>query len=164
MRGWGLPEPGELDRVVIVSPHLDDAVLGCGNFMASHPGAYVVTVFAGNPPAYPTDPMRKWDVQSGFSPGDDVMEARRHEDDAALAVLDATPVHLEFIEHRTGDVQPGCLRDGMLPNAREQLGAGGYWNRAGKDCRIATHMGGALNIVLAAQRIDTAAALTDIAG
>jgi LmbE family N-acetylglucosaminyl deacetylase len=119
MRGWGLPEPGELDRVVIVSPHLDDAVLGCGNFMASHPGAYVVTVFAGNPPAYPTDPMRKWDVQSGFSPGDDVMEARRHEDDAALAVLDATPVHLEFIEHSylPGDrpVAPEVLVDVLAP-------------------------------------------------
>ncbi len=99
MRGWGLPEAGELDRIVIVSPHLDDAVLGCGNFMAAHPGAFVVTVFAGNPPEYPTDPMRKWDVQSGLSPGDDVMEIRRHEDDAALDLLEATPVHLEFIEH-----------------------------------------------------------------
>ena len=39
--------------------------------LAGHPGAVVVTVFAGNPPAYPTDPMRKWDVQSGFAPGDD---------------------------------------------------------------------------------------------
>jgi LmbE family N-acetylglucosaminyl deacetylase len=99
MRAWGLPAPDELDRIVIVSPHLDDAVLGCGNFMAAHPGAYVVTVFAGNPPAYPSNPMRKWDVQSGFAPGDDVMETRRHEDDAALDLLEATPVHLEFVEH-----------------------------------------------------------------
>ena len=35
--------------------------------------------------AVPDDPMRKWDVQSGFAPGDDVMEMRRHEDGAALA-------------------------------------------------------------------------------
>ena len=119
MRGWGLPRPGELDRVVIVSPHLDDAVLSCGNFMAVHPGASVVTVFAGNPPAYPTEPMRKWDVQSGFAPGDDVMETRRQEDDAALAVVDATPVHLEFIEHsyNAGDrpVAPEVLVDGLAP-------------------------------------------------
>src|ERR1700693_642199 len=93
MRGWGLPTPGELERVVIVSPHLDDAVLGCGNFMAAHPRVVVVTVFAGNPPEYPANPMRKWDVQSGFGPGDDVMETRRREDHAALAALDATPVH-----------------------------------------------------------------------
>jgi LmbE family N-acetylglucosaminyl deacetylase len=119
MREWGIPEPGELDRVVIVSPHLDDAVLGCANFMAAHPGATVVTVFAGNPPAYPTDPMRKWDVQSGFAPGDDVMETRRHEDDAALAVIDAIPVHLEFVEHtyNPGDrpVAPEVLVEALAP-------------------------------------------------
>ncbi len=98
MRQWGLPKAGELERVVIVSPHLDDAVLGCGRFMAAHPGVTVVTVFAGNPPAYP-DPMRLWDVQSGFGPGDDVMEVRRKEDHAALGMLDATPHHLGFVEH-----------------------------------------------------------------
>ena len=95
---WGLPEAGELDRVVIVSPHLDDAVLGCARFMSVHPGVTVVTVFAGNPEAYP-DPMRLWDVQSGFGPDDDVMEVRRREDRAALALLDATPVHLDYVEH-----------------------------------------------------------------
>ena len=98
MRDWGLPAPGELDRVVVVSPHLDDAVLGCGRFMATYPGVTVVTVFAGNPPAYP-EPMRLWDVQSGFDPGDDVMAARRAEDEAALEILQATPKHLDFIEH-----------------------------------------------------------------
>jgi len=71
MRGWGLPDDGELDRVIVVSPHLDDAVLGCARFMAVHPGVTVVPVFAGNPEAYP-EPMRTWDVQSGFAPGDDV--------------------------------------------------------------------------------------------
>ena len=59
LREWGVPQAGELERVVIVSPHLDDAVLGCANFMAAHRGATVVTVFAGNPPACPTDPMSK---------------------------------------------------------------------------------------------------------
>jgi len=98
MRTWGLPADGELDRVVVVSPHLDDAVLGCARFLAVHPGVTVVTVFAGNPDAYP-EPMRLWDVQSGFGPDDDVMQARRHEDRAALALLDATPMHLDFVEH-----------------------------------------------------------------
>jgi LmbE family N-acetylglucosaminyl deacetylase len=118
MRSWGLAEAGELERVVIVSPHLDDAVLGCGRFMAAHPGVTVVTVFAGNPPVYP-DPMRVWDVQSGFAPGDDVMEARRAEDAAALGVLDATPVHLDFVEYtyNAGDrpVAPAELADGLAP-------------------------------------------------
>jgi LmbE family N-acetylglucosaminyl deacetylase len=116
MRSWGLPEAGELDRVVVVSPHLDDAVLGCARFLAVHPGVTVVTVFAGNPESYPV-PMRAWDVQSGFGPDDDVMEARRREDRAALALLDATPMHLDFIEHtyNPGDrpVSPEVIADGL---------------------------------------------------
>jgi LmbE family N-acetylglucosaminyl deacetylase len=116
MRAWGLPEPGELDRVVIVSPHLDDAVLGCGRFMSVHAGVIVVTVFAGNPPAYP-DPMRLWDVQSGFGPGEDVMEVRRAEDRAALACLDSSPRHLDFVEHsyNPGDrpVAAALVADGL---------------------------------------------------
>ena len=121
MRGWGLPEDGEMDRVVIVSPHLDDAVLGCARLMAAHPGVTVVTVFAGNPPAYP-EPMRTWDVQSGFGPDDDVMEARRREDRAALALLDATPVHLGFVEHtyNPGDhtVRRETIADGLVAALR----------------------------------------------
>jgi LmbE family N-acetylglucosaminyl deacetylase len=98
MRDWGLLTDAEVERVVIVSPHLDDAVLGCGLFMLAHPGATVVTVFAGNPPAYPTA-MRYWDVQGGFGPDDDVMAVRRAEDDAALKLVGATARHLDFIEH-----------------------------------------------------------------
>jgi len=117
MRGWGLPVAGELDRVVVVSPHLDDAVLGCARFMSVRPGVIVVTVFAGNPEAYP-DPMRLWDVQSGFGPDDDVMEVRRGEDRAALALLDATPIHLDFVEHtyNPGDtpVAPDVIADGLV--------------------------------------------------
>jgi LmbE family N-acetylglucosaminyl deacetylase len=118
MREWGLPDDGELDRVVVVSPHLDDAVLGCARFMAVHPGVTVVTVFAGNPEAYP-EPMRTWDVQSGFEPGDDVMEARRREDRAALALLDATPVHLDLVEHTYNPddrpVAPEAIADLLVP-------------------------------------------------
>jgi len=117
MRGWGLPHEGELDRVIVVSPHLDDAVLGCARFMAAHPGVTVVTVFAGNPETYP-EPMRTWDAQSGFAPGDDVMEARRREDRAALAQLDATPVHLDLVEHtyNPGDrpVPPKAIADVLV--------------------------------------------------
>jgi len=118
MREWGLPAAGEMERVVVVSPHLDDAVLSCGRFLGSVSDPTVVTVFAGNPPAYP-DPMRKWDVQSGFSPSDDVMAARRAEDERALAVLDTTPVHLDCVEYtyREGDrpVPPEEIAEMLAP-------------------------------------------------
>lgn len=121
MRGWGLAEPGELDRIVIVSPHLDDAVLSCGGFMAVHPGVTVITVFGGNPPQYPV-PQRLWDTQSGFAPDDDVMQARRAEDHAALGLLAATPLHLEYVEHSylPGDkpVAPEVLVDGLVAALR----------------------------------------------
>jgi LmbE family N-acetylglucosaminyl deacetylase len=99
MRDWGLVHDAELASVVIVSPHLDDAVLGCGRFLAAHPGATVVTLYAGAPAAYP-DPMTRWDTAAGFRPGDDVLGVRRLEDAAALAHLDAVPIWLDFVEHQ----------------------------------------------------------------
>lgn len=99
MREWGLPHPGELERVVILSPHLDDAVLGCGRFMAAHPGVTVVTVYAGAPETYP-EPMSRWDTLAGFTAGDDVLGARRSEDAAALRELGAAPRWLDFVEHQ----------------------------------------------------------------
>ena len=99
MRDWGLTGPGELERVVIVSPRLDDAVLGCGRFMAAHPGTIVVTVYAGGPPRYP-NPMTHWDTIAGFAVGDDVLAARRLEDELALGELGAIPHWLDFVEHQ----------------------------------------------------------------
>jgi LmbE family N-acetylglucosaminyl deacetylase len=98
MRVWGTVAPDELRRIVVVSPHLDDAVLGCSTLMAAHPGVTVVTVFAGRPLEYPS-PMQHWDSLCGFEDGDEVHVARRAEDAAALASLDATPVWLDFVEH-----------------------------------------------------------------
>jgi LmbE family N-acetylglucosaminyl deacetylase len=89
LRGWGTLPPDAFDRIVVLSPHLDDAVLGCGNLLAAHPGARVITVFAGAPPTYP-DPMTWWDRLSGFTTGDDPLAVRRAEDAGALGELGAT--------------------------------------------------------------------------
>jgi LmbE family N-acetylglucosaminyl deacetylase len=99
MREWGLVPDALLERVVVVSPHLDDAVLGCGGLLAAHPGATVITVYAGAPAVYP-DPPTRWDALAGFTRGDDVLAARRAEDEHALSVLDARPVWLDHVEHQ----------------------------------------------------------------
>jgi LmbE family N-acetylglucosaminyl deacetylase len=99
MRAWGLVPDALLERIVVVSPHLDDAVLGCGGLLAAHPGATVITVYAGAPDPYP-DPPTAWDALAGFGPGDDVLACRREEDRRALDVLGATPVWLDFVEHQ----------------------------------------------------------------
>ncbi len=98
MRDWGLVGPDELERIVVISPHLDDAALGCSYLLGAHPGSSVVTVFAGRPTAYPT-PLGRWDALCGFVEGDEVHVARRAEDAAAMAVLEASPVWLDFVEH-----------------------------------------------------------------
>jgi LmbE family N-acetylglucosaminyl deacetylase len=96
---WGILEPGVLDRVVVVSPHFDDAALGASHLLCRHPGSVVVTVFGGRPVAYP-EPPGPWDSAGGFGPGDDVVAARKEEDSHAMAILGAAQVVLGFVEHQ----------------------------------------------------------------
>ena len=83
------PRPAGGSGLLVLSPHLDDAVLSCGQLLAGAPGAEVVTLFTGGPPSW--DGLTAWDEACGFRRGDDVMAVRRREDDAALALLAATP-------------------------------------------------------------------------
>jgi LmbE family N-acetylglucosaminyl deacetylase len=87
-------------RLVVVSPHLDDAVLGCSALLAAHPGARVVTVFAGRPPR--GAPLAPWDAAAGFDAGDDVIGVRRAEDHAALRTFGAEPCWLDFLDAQYG--------------------------------------------------------------
>ena len=111
MTEWGWVTDDELTRIVVVSPHPDDAVLSCGQFLAAHPGVTVVTVFAGAPASYP-DPPSWWSTLCGFTAGDDVTEARRAEDTDALGLLGATATWLDFLESQ-------FTPDGSLPTSRE---------------------------------------------
>ena len=88
--------PGSLQRLLVISPHCDDAVLSCGALLAAHPGSVVVTIFAAGPPCH--DPLTEWDRAAGFEPGDDVMAHRRGEDAKALGLLSAHPLWLGFCD------------------------------------------------------------------
>jgi LmbE family N-acetylglucosaminyl deacetylase len=105
-----------------VSPHLDDAVLSCGRLMAGHPGATVVTVYAGAPRTYP-DPMTHWDTIAGFQGGDDVLAIRREEDAAALAGLGASPRWLDFVEHQYLERPDWVLADITADRLHAELAA-----------------------------------------
>jgi len=96
---WGGLDPGVLDRIVVVSPHFDDAALGAAHLLATYPGSTVITVLGGQPPAYP-DHVTPWDEAGGFKTGDDVVSARREEDRQAMAFVNATPIWLEFPDHQ----------------------------------------------------------------
>ncbi|MGY0237018.1 PIG-L deacetylase family protein [Longispora urticae] len=93
-----MPGPGR--TVLAVSPHLDDAVLSVGATLAGWAGAggtvVVCTVFAGDPPPVLSDAGRAFHAHAGL--GADAVGARRREDVRALAVLDARPHHLGFVD------------------------------------------------------------------
>jgi LmbE family N-acetylglucosaminyl deacetylase len=84
--------------VVVLSPHLDDAVLSLGASIASSTrhGATirVVTVF-GNDPATTRLPS-SWDLRCGFTSASESARGRRSEDLAACERIGATPVWLAY--------------------------------------------------------------------
>jgi len=96
---WGVLPADTFERVLVLSPHFDDAAMGAGHFLLAHPGATVCTLFAGPPERYPAEPT-EWDALGGFQPGDDVVAVRRDEDLAALDVLGAAHHWLEFTDHQ----------------------------------------------------------------
>ncbi|HZZ95026.1 MAG TPA: PIG-L family deacetylase [Usitatibacter sp.] len=94
-------------RLLVISPHLDDAVFGCSALLMAHPGAWVATVFAGVPGA--DVPLPEWDATCGFASAREAMLARREEDRAALALLGARSEWLDFpdAQYRDRRPQPG---------------------------------------------------------
>ena len=121
---WGILPEGCLDRILVCSPHFDDAALGAAHLLCGHPGSTVVTVFGGPPERYP-DPPTQWDALGGFGSGDDVVALRRDEDRAAMKVLDAQPVHLEFVDYqylepseRPADEQVAAELDRVIADVR----------------------------------------------
>jgi LmbE family N-acetylglucosaminyl deacetylase len=84
-------------RVIVVSPHLDDAVFSLGVKIgaaaAGGDDVCVLTVFAGEPNS--TARASEWDARAGFATAGDAARARREEDAAACASLGARTVWLE---------------------------------------------------------------------
>ena len=81
--------------VLIVSPHLDDAVLSCFALLTGEAPADVVSVFAGRP-----DPPRvAWSERvMGFPDSDATMAARHAENDRALAGLARAVEALDLLD------------------------------------------------------------------
>ena len=86
------------DRVVVVSPHLDDGVLSLGAAMRAwaRSGAQVelLTALACDPAS--VAPTAGWDARGGFATEGESALARRDEDTAACAMLGASPMWLPY--------------------------------------------------------------------
>ncbi len=83
---------------VILSPHLDDAVLSCWHLLCGPGEVSVINVFAGSPPlgsgAY------WWDRESGATDSVARMAERRAEDRAALAIAGRSATNLDFLDEQ----------------------------------------------------------------
>lgn len=91
----------ELGKLLIISPHGDDAVFACGEVLASRRGVVLVSLFSGMPS--PAIPLTDWDAASGFSSTEDATLQRRAEHHRAIELLHATPIPLDFIGSQYGD-------------------------------------------------------------
>jgi LmbE family N-acetylglucosaminyl deacetylase len=85
-----------LGKLLVVSPHLDDAVFSCAEMIALHAGTLVVTVFSGAPMGF--DQLTDWDAASGFLNAEEAISQRKQEDYAALHLLSALPLWLDFFD------------------------------------------------------------------
>jgi LmbE family N-acetylglucosaminyl deacetylase len=97
-RSRGPSSAGLSGRVVVVSPHLDDAVMSLGSAVAQavQTGARVeiLTVFSDVPSS--KAPAGPWDSKCGFATEGEAATARREEDRSACSILGAEPRWLDF--------------------------------------------------------------------
>ena len=90
--------PLSTERIVVVSPHLDDGVLSLGASMAkwARRGTRVelLTVLACDPES--EAPAGGWDARGGFASEGDAARGRRSEDARASALLGVAPTWFSF--------------------------------------------------------------------
>jgi len=79
-------------RRIVISPHLDDAVLSCWHVLEAG-GATVVTVFTGAPDAGTTG---WWDRLTGSSDSPARVRERRREDERAMSLAGVGYAHLDL--------------------------------------------------------------------
>jgi LmbE family N-acetylglucosaminyl deacetylase len=109
LAAW-LAEAG-VAEVLVVSPHLDDAVFSLAEFLARDglPPRRVLTVFTGAGPA--TDPAHARAM--GFAGPEEEFAARRREDEAAMARLGTAFAHLGLESGRLDEAAAGDLARGL---------------------------------------------------
>lgn len=83
---------------VILSPHLDDAVLSCWHLLSGPGEVRVINVFAGSPP--PGSGASWWDRETGATDSATRMQERRAEDSEAFAIAGRTATHLDFLDEQ----------------------------------------------------------------
>jgi LmbE family N-acetylglucosaminyl deacetylase len=106
---------GSAPEVVILSPHLDDAVLSCWSILTSRRPVTVINVFTGAPDA--GTPLSRWDRLTGARDPRERGRERVQEDSEVLEKLGCEPINLGFIQddYRGHPQDAGEVLDGILP-------------------------------------------------
>lgn len=94
-----------MNKILLVSPHLDDAILSAGHHIAIRPNADVVTVFAGYP-KHALNVKTPYDTGCGFENTHVAMNFRRDENSKATALLCANNIDLDFLDSQYGVETP----------------------------------------------------------
>lgn len=89
-----------MNKVLLISPHFDDAILSAGQFIADRPDCEIVTVCGGEPDFEISTP---YDLKCGFKNAKDAVAVRRMENDEATALLQATKIDLTFPDGQYGE-------------------------------------------------------------
>src|SRR5918997_1096243 len=102
------------ERVVVVSPHLDDAALSLGAAIAraTRRGTpvTVLTPLAGDPASTEPD---QWARRCGFASAGEAARARREEDRRACAILGAEPEWLPFTRNTPDSELAAAIREAL---------------------------------------------------
>lgn len=86
-----------MKKVLVISAHLDDAILSAGQFIAGRGGDVdVFTVFSGVPKSETL--LTPYDKSCGFKSSKQAMLVRRQEDIEACAILNANPIHSDHLD------------------------------------------------------------------
>jgi LmbE family N-acetylglucosaminyl deacetylase len=88
-------------EVVLLSPHLDDAVLSAWSVLRGPGPVRVVNVFAGSPS--PTAPIGHWDARTGAEDSPGRVAERIAEDRVGLALAGREPLNLGFLDDQYRD-------------------------------------------------------------
>ena len=96
---------------VVVSPHLDDAVLSCWHLLSGDREVTVVNVFSAIPPP---GTLGWWDRLTRADDSAERMRARHREDEAALAGVGVRRVNIDLLDSQ-------YRQNGHVPGVREAL-------------------------------------------
>ncbi len=110
-----LDDATALPRLVVISPHLDDAALSCAGLLIARPGCVVATVYTGVPED--TGMQTDWDRRCGFANAGQAMRARAGEDRRAMEYVRAERVTLDFVDGQyvpCADVELPALTERLL--------------------------------------------------